>query len=497
MIGFILVKLNQFPNVFLDEANCAYDSWCLANYGVDSNLIKLPIYLQSFAGQGQSVLYAYLAAPFLKIFGYSFYIFRVPLFLCASISALGFLRVVQKYYDKYLPYIAMVLCSCPYLLIQSRYAMDCNIAIWLMLAAIGLFLDSLHGRRKKTKWIKYSISLLILGLCAYAYNVSWICLPFLVVLMGWLFYKRNVTCKVVYCFIPMIIELLPIVIFAIRSNYGPWNKTKSFGLFTSPRLQVGRASASFIHPINLHNVLSNMMEGARQLFVFGDGLSWNSIQGFAGFYIFALFPFVVGLVYLFRHYDNELIRFVYGLYVSNILIVMFVKPNYNHWMFIFIPIIFTIAFGLYTIVENRRDALMSVVILYALCFVMFARAYYKYERYTGFNIRSSITIDKINRLSKGRNIYVKTEDEYFMLAIRDFKPISPYIYQSEKDYPHSKEHLMAKNRMVNYYLIEHKSNFKKGSIVILKDSKRHLNGAKLIYKHMPIGSYSYNIFEVE
>ena len=63
----LLFRLGTIPTIFIDEGNGMYDSWSLAKYGVDSNLISNPIYLQSFAGQGQSILYARLAGTFLKI----------------------------------------------------------------------------------------------------------------------------------------------------------------------------------------------------------------------------------------------------------------------------------------------------------------------------------------------------------------------------------------------------------------------------------------------
>ena len=82
----LLFKLETVPTMFFDEANGMYDSWSLAKYGVDSNLISNPIYLQSFAGQGQSILYARLAGTFLKYLGYSVYAYCLPLVLVSVTS---------------------------------------------------------------------------------------------------------------------------------------------------------------------------------------------------------------------------------------------------------------------------------------------------------------------------------------------------------------------------------------------------------------------------
>src|SRR5699024_8614727 len=81
-------KLETVPTMFFDEANGMYDSWALSKYGVDSNLNSNPIYLQSFAGQGQSILYARLAGTFFKILGYNVYVYRLPLALVSLTSVI-------------------------------------------------------------------------------------------------------------------------------------------------------------------------------------------------------------------------------------------------------------------------------------------------------------------------------------------------------------------------------------------------------------------------
>ena len=59
-------KFGEIPEyVGVDEAAAAYDSYCLANYGVDRYLLKHPLYLINYGG-GQSALYAYSTIPFIK-----------------------------------------------------------------------------------------------------------------------------------------------------------------------------------------------------------------------------------------------------------------------------------------------------------------------------------------------------------------------------------------------------------------------------------------------
>ena len=52
----------------VDEAGMAYDAYCLANFGTDRYLKHFPVYLINY-GDGQSAMYAYLAAICVKLMG--------------------------------------------------------------------------------------------------------------------------------------------------------------------------------------------------------------------------------------------------------------------------------------------------------------------------------------------------------------------------------------------------------------------------------------------
>ena len=54
--------------IHIDEAGMGYDAWSLQKYHVDRWLNHFPVYLINFGG-GQSALYAYLCAMFIKLFG--------------------------------------------------------------------------------------------------------------------------------------------------------------------------------------------------------------------------------------------------------------------------------------------------------------------------------------------------------------------------------------------------------------------------------------------
>src|SRR5699024_972677 len=100
MVAFsivLLFKLETVPTMFFDEANGMNDSLALSKYGVDSNVNSNPIYLQSFAGQGQSILYARLAGTYFKRLGYNVYVYRLPLALVSLTSVILLFNVLNAF----------------------------------------------------------------------------------------------------------------------------------------------------------------------------------------------------------------------------------------------------------------------------------------------------------------------------------------------------------------------------------------------------------------
>ena len=76
-------NIESLPGLQIDEAMAGYDAWSIANYGVDSALNRLPIYLVSY-GSGQSAVYAYMAVPFIKLLGLTIFSIRLRMLLVST-----------------------------------------------------------------------------------------------------------------------------------------------------------------------------------------------------------------------------------------------------------------------------------------------------------------------------------------------------------------------------------------------------------------------------
>ncbi len=486
-------KLKTFPNIFIDEANGFYDTYSLVNYGVDSHLMKLPVYFQSFAGQGQSVLLAYIAVPFFKLLGASIFSFRLTLVVVGIIGILFSCYVLNKYYPKYLAPIMLPLCTAPYLFIETRYAMDCNISLWVMLIAINFLIIGFNCQKPI---VPLTLFYLFSGLIAYSYNVAWIYLIFFIIGISTLIYREKVLrIKVIILELGfLLVELIPILIFAIRSNIDSLNRTIKFGIFTIPELPISRANSSFInfHGNIFKNIIINIFSGFKMLFLTSDGLTWNSIPNFNAYYPFAILIFIIGFYWTLKNYRLVEPKILLVLLFSNIPIWLIVQPNYNHWIFSHIPILLIIGVG----IEKLRVIIPYKYIysMYFILFLLFIHSYYTMPRYTGFDISSIKNVKYVQQASEGKNVYFDGDDRNLLLVIRNFSGISPYEFQRTKDNPYSRKKLLFYDNMANYHKVDAGSDIRKGELFLTTNRNMSKKEFRLQKSNIYIGDTLYYLY---
>ena len=170
-LGYVPGKggLNQ------DEAYTIYDAWCLANFGMDSREYSMPVYTYAWGKYGgQSVFQLYAILPLVKMFGAENYFWsRLPQVLLGILSLLIIYGVGKRLKDEKFGLILMVaLAICPWHIMQSRWALDCNFFPGLLLIAVYF---AVRAREKRSFLPLFS---LFIGLALYGYASPWIVMPF-------------------------------------------------------------------------------------------------------------------------------------------------------------------------------------------------------------------------------------------------------------------------------------------------------------------------------
>lgn len=506
--AFLLHKISIFPNVFVDEANGMYDAWCMAFYGVDSNLLKNPIYLPGFVGQGQSILYGLIAGCAMRLLGYNLFAYRLPLILISILNYILLNVLVYRYVGHWKAVVtAAVVGSAPYILTVSRFGMDCNIAPFM--ASIGTVV--LYAAYKMNRSGKRTVLLIIggvtLGLVAYSYNVGWMYLPvYLGVLCIWLMIRKRLSLKEIL--LPasaLLITVLPIMIFAIRSNVPALNQDLTILWWTSPQLLVGRVEASFIDlKGNIAvNIWNNLVDGAQMWLNGSDGLSWNSVGNVGPYYMFSLPFFLIGLIVLMLRQSDEAI-FILSQLAAMIPIMMVVTPNYNHFIFLHIPVLLTIATGIIGVIEwiaaetYRKVAITAIALTYILSFGWFCNQYFNLGRFTGWEISAIPVLQGLDAEQYTR-VYFDSDNDQFLYFVRFCLPVSPYEYQETRDHPYSKTELGTVDHYANFERIG--TTVEEHSLLIIEQSLsgnyEDLIKERTILQQFTFSGQEYDVYQLD
>lgn len=293
------MKLNSTPGLHVDETNYMNEVISKVNFGTDIHGLKNPIYFASVWGQGQSILYAWIIVPVIKIFGFSLFMFRLPM---AILTLTAIIAIVCSLYlsspNKALPFlVTLSLVTTPWFLVSGRWVLDANVSpIFVILGLINFYLSTLE-HPIKTKYYFLVLSSVFIALSAYGYVASWIYLPFLIITMAlttilkkWLSKK-----EVILWGILIFILVLPLMVFAFRVNIQHTNKFSKFLIFDLPYLQANRVSSLISFKGSLFkNSLMNIFSGTKQILTGSDKLPQNSSLPYGAILPFMLIFAIIG-----------------------------------------------------------------------------------------------------------------------------------------------------------------------------------------------------------
>lgn len=439
LIGGALVRtiwLSCPQGIFIDESTGGYDAWCIANYGVDQHLNSYPIYLRAW-GSGQSALYAYLAAPFVKIFGLSTPVFRTPMALVGVLSLVIFYKTLCRTQQNTL--IVFVLTSFfainPWHIMKSRWGLDCNICPDLVLIALCIIYLGYTVKKGKLKY--YLSGFGIIALSAYGYAASWFALP-IICLLTFLFLLKEKQIRVSQLIFSILIILaitFPLIIFAIITVFG--GEQMNIGPITIPLLKESRLDGTSIFGSTekLH-LLAQYLKTSAHLIVTGydNESDWNSLFFWGTHYNIIALPFTIyGFYRIVKNKFENKLDVIFGIWLVSVLpMLFFVEPNINHLNLLWFPLAYFSARGIFFVLYKFPKAWVSALtIILFLCagFCIQYAYYFNTVRWNGFILKTEQPIKFANTLDVD-TIYFDGNRHSITLF---YSPISPYIYSATKE----------------------------------------------------------------
>lgn len=413
----------------------AYDAYSLAYYGTDRYLNSFPVYLINY-GDGQSALYAYLAAVCIRLFGATTFAIRFPAVLSGGLVLLFGARFVKEVLgQKEAFWYAFVVTVCPYFIMASRFGLDCNLFL-------GFFTMSVYwlwrAAKKGGTWRFFGAGISFAA-TLYTYSLSWLTLPIFlgIVFIYLLRCKKLHPAQFVAFVLPLGLGAAPLLLFLLI-NTGHLGQLTILG-FTIPKLFAFRGGE-----FSLANV-KNGWQMIRSVLTYGP-LTYNAVPRFGTLYYVSI-PFVgIGLCLSIRKAMEDwkekrwngsvLVAAMFFAVVCCGLLTADARVI-NKSNAVFFPLAYFLTVGLGTLIRRGKDWAVSVGVVYSCLFVLFLQFYlfsYKQNLYPQeyFDTHMSAVVKELEETSADKTKYIDTtgmmQGDMYILWERK---ISPKVFMRE------------------------------------------------------------------
>ena len=382
-----LYRLTEIPlGLHADEAGAAYDAFSISRYGVDRALDSYPFYFTNY-GDGQNALYIYMMVLLFKLFGRSLWTIRMGMVIAACAAAcFGFLYAFRRWNSKTFGIVTLYLYAIlPVFIMTQRFGLESHLMLSAAAASIYFSARALETGR----WYVYLLAGCALGITLYTYALSYIVVP-LFVLFLFCYSLRLGKVRpgnVVSLIVPLFLLATPLILVQLV-NLFQWPEFQ-IGPFTVTRLARYRSN-------ELGLSLSSVIANIKTIFcntLFHDNLLYNSLARYGNLYKLSV-PFV--LLGLGRgvgeticsvrekkfHYSVPMVSWWLGECIMGVLMVENSVPNVTRMNGIFMPYLYFLVTGLWTVriwlkAKWQRAVFVSIVsAAYAVLFCSFARYYF-------------------------------------------------------------------------------------------------------------------------
>lgn len=357
------------PGVLVDEASLGFNASSILKTGADEWGEKLPLTLKSF-GDYKPAGYAYIAIPFIKIFGLTTFSTRLPSSLAGIIAVICLYFIGKKLFnDKNMGLIAAFLLSVnPWHIYESRMAWEANVALTFFLIAIVILLYY------PQKTIAILLSSLFFASTMYVYVGYRLATPILFISFLALFFKRKIispknlllyTAAFLFFIIPIGIEMIFYEGSTRLGQVSILNKTDAPIYINEQREFCGLSNNKALlvscyllwnKPIVLtYDFIKNYFLSYSNdfLFITGDTAKFINNPQYGGFFIW-LFPlFLLGLYISVRKRTDFEYKFILlWLIASPIMPAIANKPHFIRSNMLIVPIILISAITVYSLYKK-------------------------------------------------------------------------------------------------------------------------------------------------
>lgn len=365
-----------------DEASNSYEGFAIANYGIDRNGYPYPIYPITFGSGGGNPLLIYTYALICKFVEPSVFSYRCIFATYGTLTVLLFYLFLKNILGNKTALIGMgMLALMPWHVVLSRWGLDSNnIPFWSILI---LLLFYYANSTKKTSY--YIITSILCAVILYCYGSATFVMPFFVLFAcSYNLWTKQISLQqLLYCALAFFIFALPIAIFyfinvfdlpaIVTSNF-------SFARFTGNHTNTTFLALDHTLPSAL---LDNLLHLLKMLTIGTVDELWNYVPGYFTLYHFTFPVTFVGIFVGFKDVIKDLKKRVYNhhslmccMFLGAFIMALFMSQNINRMVFIWLPLIYFLVLGFYTLGNYSRYIFALLILLFGLGSISFAKDYF-------------------------------------------------------------------------------------------------------------------------
>ena len=377
------------PEINVDEIITAINAKSIAETGKDIQGQSFPIYLKGWGGQ--SIILLYFMTLTIKIFGYNLFAIRLPMLIISCISLFVFYDFIKKITgNKIAALIGLGLVAIsPWHIIQSLYALDCNMFPHFLLIAVDILYTGIIKNKKKLIYI----SIFFFAVTLYCYAIALYFTPLFLLIVGiYLIRKKKIKIKDLFlCILIFLICTWPIILTLIMNGMQIGQSISILNITIPYYEDLNRESDVILFSKNIPaQLLVNVITTLDTILFQRDQLVWNAPKLFGTIYHITIIFTILGIVLRFSKNKDEKSKITNTMLITWLCISVFDGLITNNttihrmnsiW---YILLIFA-TLGIYEVYKEikKKDIFLSILaIIYAILFVSFTtyfNVYYKYE----------------------------------------------------------------------------------------------------------------------
>ena len=366
------------PGLYIDEASAAYESWALLHYGIDRHGHSWPLYF-TYWGSAPSVLYAYIAMPFIWLGGLTEIAYRLPMALSGILSLPLLWQIGRRAAGPgFALLLLLIVAFSAWHIMATRWALECNLLPFILLLSVYFL-----SRKDNARLTIQGIAVFALSLSVYAYATAYVFAPvFLALIFLWLRLNRLADWRRLLLLSALAFVVTFPLILMVFINFFDL-ETIEVLWFTIPRYTAPPryAEISLLFGAAQRGFFANIGELAALLLGRRDGLGWNAMPGFGAlppFGILLALPALGIVLYRAETRQDYGIHLLIALwFLAALLLALLLQVNINRINALWLPALYLMGLGAWFLYQRRRALLYLLTAAYVAYSALFLYQYFR------------------------------------------------------------------------------------------------------------------------